>query len=88
MRRQEQADLIKSECGAQYVFNSSDPDYAKQMTEAAQTHKATVCLECISGDTVGEMLSFMSFGATLILYGGLSGQNAGNINTLKFLGLN
>lgn len=44
------------------------------------------CLECVAGNTTGEMLNFMGFGSTLILYGLLSDQPAGNINTIGFLG--
>lgn len=58
------------------------------MKETAKALQATVCLECIAGDTVGEMLSFMGFGSTLILYGALSQAKAGNISPLLFLGLN
>ena len=44
------------------------------------------CLECVAGNTTGEMLDFMGFGSTLILYGLLSEQPAGGINTIGFLG--
>lgn len=88
VRRQEQADMLKSELGAQYVFCSQDPDFGKQMKETAKALQATACLECIAGDTVGEMLSYMGFGSTLILYGSLSQTQAGNISPLLFLGLN
>lgn len=46
------------------------------------------CLECISGNTTGEMLDYMTFGSTLILYGTLSEQPAGGINTIGFIGKN
>lgn len=44
------------------------------------------CLECVAGETTGEMLNFMGFGSTLILYGLLSDKPAGGINTIGFLG--
>lgn len=50
--------------------------------------KPLVCLECISGSTTGEMLEFLGFGGTLILYGLLSEQPAGNIDTIGFIGKN
>jgi len=37
------------------------------------------CLECISGDMTGDMLEYMDFRSTLILYGLLSEKPAGNI---------
>jgi hypothetical protein len=35
-------------------------------------YKPSVCLECVSGNTVGEILEYMGFKSTLILYGLLS----------------
>ena len=43
-------------------------------------------MECISGDVTGEMLDYMTFGSTLILYGTLSEKPAGGINTIGFIG--
>jgi len=50
--------------------------------------RPTACLECIAGQTTGEMLRYMNFGSTLILYGLLSEQPAGGIHTIEFLGKN
>jgi hypothetical protein len=50
--------------------------------------KPTACLECVAGETTGEMLRFMNFGSTLILYGLLSEKPAGGIHTIEFLGKN
>ena len=40
----------------------------------------------MSGQTTGEMLDYMGFGSTLILYGLLSDQPAGGIKTIGFIG--
>ena len=37
---------------------------------------------------LGDMLNFLSFGGTCILYGLLSEKKAGNINNFNFLGKN
>ena len=50
--------------------------------------KPTACLECVAGETTGEMLRFLNFGSTLILYGLLSEKPAGGIQTIEFLGKN
>jgi len=50
--------------------------------------RPTVCLESISGTTTGEMLEYLGFGGTLILYGLLSEQPAGGIDTIGFIGKN
>lgn len=72
VRRQEQADLLKEECQAQFIVNSSAADYKEMMVAVCKEHQPTTCLECIAGETVGEMLGFMTMGSTLILYGCLS----------------
>lgn len=46
------------------------------------------CLECIAGETTGQILEFMGFGSTLILYGLLSDKPAGGINVIGFIGKN
>lgn len=88
VRRQEQVDLLKSEFGCEFVVNSSDADYQAVMADVCKQQNPTVCLECIAGDSVGEMLGFMGFGSTCILYGALSGKPAGSISPLLFLGRN
>ena len=48
--------------------------------------KPSTCLECISGSTTGEVLEYLGFKSTLILYGLLSGEPAGGIKTIPFIG--
>ena len=50
--------------------------------------RPSVCLECIAGDVVGEMLDYMGFGSTVIIYGMLSEKRAGNIAPVAFIGKN
>lgn len=51
-----------------------------------QKLKPTSCLESVSGTLTGEMLEYLSFKSTLILYGFLSEELAGGINTISFIG--
>ena len=53
---------------------------------ACQKLKPSTCFECISGNTTGEMLEYLGFGSTLILYGLLSDQPAGGIKVIPFIG--
>ena len=48
--------------------------------------KPSSCLECIAGETTGEMLEYMGFQSTLIIYGLLSDQPAGGIKVIPFIG--
>lgn len=55
-----------------YVVNTSEQDYKKKLGAICMKLKPEACFECVSGQTTGEMLEFMGFGSTLILYGLLS----------------
>jgi len=48
--------------------------------------KPTTCLESVAGETTGQMLDFMGFRSTVILYGLLSDKPAGGINVISFIG--
>lgn len=48
--------------------------------------KPTTCLECVAGPTTGEMLEYMGFKSTLILYGLLSDKPASGIKVISFIG--
>ena len=67
-------------------MNTSDKDYQKQLGVICMKLKPDLCFECISGTTTGEMLDYMGFGSTLILYGLLSEQPAAGIKTIGFIG--
>jgi hypothetical protein len=62
------------------------PDYKKTLGALAAQLKPSTCLECISGSTTGEMLEYLGFKSTLILYGLLSDEPAGGIKTIPFIG--
>jgi len=71
-----------------FVVNTSAPDYEKTMADICKKKRPSTCLECIAGETPGHLLEFMGFESTLIIYGLLSDQPTGGINTLSFLGKN
>ena len=50
--------------------------------------RPSTCLDAIAGDFTGNVLEWMGFGATNILYGLLSDMPAGNIQAINFLGKN
>jgi len=85
VRRAEQLKIL-TDLGVKHAVDTSSPGYKKQMTEICLQLKPTSCLECISGDTTGEMLEYLGFKSTLILYGLLSEQPAGGIKTIPFIG--
>ena len=56
------------------------------MTSLCAKHKPRVTLECISGSTVGDMLQYMGFGSTLIIYGMLENKPLSGIDPIPFIG--
>lgn len=64
-------DILKS-LGVSAIVNTSLPDYKKTLGQYALKLKPSTCLECIAGNTTGEMLDYLTFGSTLIIYGLLS----------------
>jgi len=81
VRREEQVKILE-ELKCQYIINSSAPDYKQKMAQTCAKVKPSTCLECIGGTTTGEMLNYLGFKSTLILYGVLSEQPAGDIKVI------
>ena len=88
VRRSEQAALLKKELGVKFVVNTSDKQWKGQMGAICLKAKPSSCLECIAGGMTGQMLEFLGFNCTLILYGLLSDEPAGGINVIGFIGKN
>ena len=91
VRKENQAQMLKAALGPRFekfVINTSAPDFKKTMGAVCIRLKPKVCLECISGGMTGLMMDFLTFESTVILYGLLSDQPAGNINTLMFIAKN
>ena len=86
VRRDEQVKILQDEIGLDHIINTSDDDYRDQLKKLARNVKLDACFECISGDLAGELLSYMSFRSTMLVYGNLSGQPFQNMNTLSVVG--
>ena len=88
VRREEQAEFLRNDLRVKHVVNTSDEDWKSQMGAIALEAKPSTCLECISGDMTGEMMNFLGFGGTLILYGVLSDKPASGISVINLIGKN
>lgn len=73
VRRQEQVELLRT-MGAQYVLNSSDPDFHARLRKLSSQLKATLILDPVAGDQAQRLLDVAPDGSTLLIYGTLSGQ--------------
>jgi len=88
VRRSEQVTLLKTEHSVEHVYNQCDADFDAQMSAVCKELNATVCLECIAGGVVNQMLGFMGFNSTVVLYGYLSEEPVHSINALTLLSKN
>jgi len=71
VRRQAQVDLLRN-MGAEYVLNSSDPDFDQQLRRTFRALDVTLALDAIAGEMTGHLLDALPRGGSVILYGGLS----------------
>ena len=71
VRRDEQVEILKSE-GAEYIFNSSDPDFELKLKELAHKLNATILFDAVGGKLPQQLLSAAPKGSRLFIYGRLS----------------
>jgi NADPH:quinone reductase-like Zn-dependent oxidoreductase len=71
VRRKEQVDMLKS-IGAEYVVNSSDPDFEIKLKELAHQLNATILFDAVGGKSPQQLLSAAPKGSKLFIYGRLS----------------
>lgn len=71
VRRAEQVEILKSE-GAEFVVNSSDPDFENELKTLAHKINATVLFDAVGGEMSQKLLNAAPKGSTLFIYGRLS----------------
>ncbi len=75
VRRQTQVELIRGR-GGEYVLNSSDADFARQLQTTAHRLRATLLLDAIGGSMTQILAEAAPFGSTILLYSRLAGQDS------------
>lgn len=71
VRRQEQVDLLQR-IGAEYVLNSSEPDYDAKLKAFCHKLSATLAFDAIAGSTTFQLAEAIPAGGKVVVYGGLS----------------
>ena len=84
VRRQEQADLLKS-LGAENIIISSEDDWEKQLQTKMSELKISTIFDAIAGDNTGTMVACLPSSGTCFVYGGLSGKGCCNINPMDLI---
>ncbi|TGK06963.1 alcohol dehydrogenase [Leptospira semungkisensis] len=71
VRRKEQVDLLKS-LGAEYVLDSSSPNFDRELRVTANKLGATILLDAVAGEITGRALAAMPYASKCVVYGALS----------------
>ena len=71
VRRDEQVKMLKSE-GAEFVVNSSEPDFELKLKELAHQLNTTILFDAVGGKLPQQLLSAAPKGSKLFIYGRLS----------------
>ena len=56
VRREEQVKMLKEEHGQKYVLNSTSEGFLDELKALAKELKATVLLDAVAGDQLGQLL--------------------------------
>jgi len=84
VRRQEHVENLKS-LGADYVFNSSDPNWEKEFQSVCKELNLKIFFECVGGNSTGTVLKLLPPGSTMYHFGNLELKRLGNIDTSDFI---
>lgn len=71
VRRREQVELLQKE-GASHVLDSSESDFDEQLRELCKKLHVTIGFDAVAGTMTGQLLSAMSAGGRVFVYGALS----------------
>lgn len=71
VRREEQVAMLKA-LGAEHVLNSTAADFDDQLKRVCDAYKATLAFEAVTGELTGRVLSALSHGGRVKVYGTLS----------------
>ena len=86
VRRDEQITLLKEQYGAEIVLNSNAPNFKEDFTKLCKEMKATALIECVAGETTGQLMECLPSRSTVIFYGALSEKGPCDIDPLILIG--
>jgi NADPH2:quinone reductase len=73
VRRARQVELLRG-LGAEYLVNSSEPGFDKQLRELCHKLGASIGFDAVAGEISAIVLRAQPHGSRLLVYGGLSLQ--------------
>ena len=82
VRRDDFTQELKDE-GADYVLNSTAPDFEAQLKEIAEKEQATIAFDAIAGDFTNKVVTAQPAGSICYVYGGLGGRAVNSISIME-----
>lgn len=82
VRRDDYIQELKDE-GADYVLNSSAPDFEAKLKEIAEKEQATIAFDAIAGDLTNKVITAQPAGSVCNVYGGMGGHFVTNISIME-----
>lgn len=79
VRSQKNVDTLKTR-GSKYVLNSSDPAFAENLCELANSLNATILFDSVCDDSLQGMIGVLPKNSKIIIYGNLTGAENIKIN--------
>jgi len=84
VRKEEYIQELKDE-GADYVLNSTAPDFESQLKVIAEKEQATNAFDAIAGDFTNKVVTALPAGSICYVYGSLSGSH--DVNSISIMEL-
>ncbi len=82
VRRDDFTQELRDE-GADYVLNSTAPDFEAQLKEIAEKEQATIAFDAIAGDFTNKVITAQPAGSVCYIYGGLGGPTLKSVSIME-----
>lgn len=84
VRKPEHIEVLNNE-GEEYNLDSSSENFEEKLNEMANSLKAKLLFDAVGGEMTGTLINQMPEDSEIIVYGGLSGKQIGNIEVLDII---
>lgn len=84
VRKEEQVEQLKAE-GEEYVLNSEDEHFKRDLYNLAHKLNANMAFDAVGGEITGLLMNSMPEDSEVVLYGGLSGADLGQIDPMGII---
>ncbi len=84
VRKDAHVEFLHNE-GEKFVLNINADNFSTTLQQLSHQLEATAAIDAVGGELTGKILNAMPIGSEVILYGGLSGTQVGQIDPLEII---